>query len=878
MIENSENIVVEINQRTKIDEGSANIETWSPLKDGKIFRSYLESKDKISDKDKKKLEDDTVYLLGRCINPKKIKETNLDSTGVGFGQVQSGKTTSMESVFHLAADNNFRVLILLTGYVGPLVEQNTSRLDNILNDRKFEVMLNVGQKKINNLTNLDILKANLKDWLDDEIDEKEKQTIVILSMKNPSRIRNITKLFQDACDGNNSKYSKIPVLIIDDESDHHSLNTKAAKNDPENKNESELYEIQKEDTLEIIAKKTNLTADELCEINPEMDLVNNFKDYIGEKINKVLLGTATHLAITNLRKLFKFHSFIGYSATPNETFLISTFNNLNPSFGRVLESGESYTGLEYFFSSRSKIDRFVKPIEIDISNYEDEKKRPDSFKDAYIYFLTCVASAMCLEKHNRVPRENMSMIIHPSQKRDIHQIYINWIKGLQDEIAIAINDKNSDEFKELELKIKDNLDEINKYSEKKILYQNEKFWNYFKSAKCLGRTPERFNAQDGSIPRINYQSYANILVGGSGLDRGLTVEGLTVTFLSRALGNRQEATLTQRARFLGYQGVNSAFLRIYMTQENQNFFEDVYEMNESNMRQLRLIFESGQNLKDWQPIFFGEGRGKYKVARPSLLSDKILVSRNKPYPKSIRCGYAHLLDEKKTEINKTIYNILTTHEEFLKITKKLKDVNDFSNTHPWIKNQNISVLDELSLHDAMELFLNKFKYEPRDLENFGSALLLIKHFMNPIKNKNENEEQYENRVEERKKIKCPIFIFRKGDNSTRKPYSSEDNSGSYDEILQGRVTSAQGESEKFKEKSHLDKTLFPGDRRIHWDFMKGISNDEQALVHPSIQIHDLTITEKLNGEGKKIENIPFISLFVPIAFFSEHVASVNRRQ
>jgi hypothetical protein len=49
-------------------------------------------------------------------------------------------------------------------------------------------------------------------------------------------------------------------------------------------------------------------------------------------------------------------------------------------------------------------------------------------------------------------------------------------------------------------------------------------------------------------------------------------------------------------------------------------------------------------------------------------------------------------------------------------------------------------------------------------------------------------------------------------------------------------------------------------------------------VHPSIQIHDLTITEKLNGEGKKIENIPFISLFVPIAFFSEHVASVNRRQ
>ena len=56
---------------------------------------------------------------------------------------------------------------------------------------------------------------------------------------------------------------------------------------------------------------------ELFEINPGIDLKNKLEDYIGEKINLTFIGTATHFAIRNLRKLFQFHSFLGYTATPN---------------------------------------------------------------------------------------------------------------------------------------------------------------------------------------------------------------------------------------------------------------------------------------------------------------------------------------------------------------------------------------------------------------------------------------------------------------------------------------------------------------------------------------------------------------------------------
>ena len=870
------NIVVEIDEQIKYQNKQDLIETWTPLRDGNLFKEYLKLKDEISDKDKKNLEEDTIYLLGRCIDPNKPKVVNLDSTGVGFGQIQSGKTTSMEAVFHLAADNNFKILILLTGYVGPLVDQNTGRLKGVLEDRTFEVLRNVGELKINTPTNFDILNGNLKDWLDDEFDKKDTNTLVILSMKNPSRIRNITKLFNDVCAGNIEKFNKIPVLIIDDESDHHSLNTKASKNDPENKNESELYEIQQSDSIESIAENANLTVDELCEINPELQ-IEPFENCIGKKINLQLLGTATHIAITNLRKLFKFHSYLGYSATPNETLLISTFNNLRPSFGRVLEPGEKYTGLEYFFSKQTKIDRFVREVEDNISEYEEERRRPESFQDAYIYFLTCVAGAMYLGKDAGRLKQNMSMIIHPSQKRNIHEIYLNWIKGLQDELNIAISDRKSDQFKDLEKKVKENIGYINNYLEKKIPDPDDKFWKNFRSSKCLYRTPVLFNAQYGRIPEVDYKRYANILVGGAGLDRGLTVKGLTVTYLSRSIGTRQEATITQRGRFFGYQGNNSEFLRIYMTNENLNFFEAEYEMNELNMKHLRLVTDSEQNLKNWQPTFFGEGRGKYKIARPGLLSDSYLISRSEPYKISIRSGYSHLLSEPDLDINKKIYGILTTDSNILKNTKKLSEITDISNQHPWTKNQNISVIQNLTLNEAMK-FLTQLKFDPRDYDRIVPVLTLFRNFLDPIPNKNDDDKSHKKLLEDRKQILCPIFIFNHGKENFRKPYSNKELK-KIDEISEGRVTSASGESPKFKDNFHKDKTLFPGDRRVHWDFLKGISNDEQALNNPSIQIHELTITSGLNGTGKEIATkVPYISFFMPRTIFKPSTISVNKRK
>jgi hypothetical protein len=328
--------------------------TWTPLRNGEIFQNYLEKKNKISLIDKKNLIEDSVELLGKCLNPKNISALELNSTGLCFGQIQSGKTTSMEAVFALAADNNYKILILLTGSVGPLVDQNTERIGNVLIDRKFRILRNV-EDEWDPSHHYEILKNHLFDWNNPEVSERDKKTLVILSMKNAKRIRDLHKLFFHACDGNISKYSNIPTLIVDDECDNHSLNAKAKKNDPDLKDERKLYEIKLGDTLESICEMANLDLDELLEINPGLnsDLKNNIQSLIGQKVNIENEVTATFLAITNLRKIFKFHSFLGYTATPNANLLINTFNNLSPSFGKIISPGENYTGLDYFFENQT---------------------------------------------------------------------------------------------------------------------------------------------------------------------------------------------------------------------------------------------------------------------------------------------------------------------------------------------------------------------------------------------------------------------------------------------------------------------------------------------------------------------------------------------
>jgi hypothetical protein len=92
-----------------------------------------------------------------------------------------------------------------------------------------------------------------------------------------------------------------------------------------------------------------------------------------------------------------------------------------------------------------------------------------------------------------------------------------------------------------------------------------------------------------------------ILIGGQKLDRGFTVEGLTVTYMPRGKGTGNADTLQQRARFFGYKAGYKGLCRVFLTKEVKEVFEEYVEHEISIRKELSAF--RGRPLSDWKRDF-----------------------------------------------------------------------------------------------------------------------------------------------------------------------------------------------------------------------------------------------------------------------------------
>ena len=853
---------------------------WNPVSNGHIFEKYLNSKKKITDDDKKDLKENSLDILSKCINPSQPSDVKLNSTGLCFGQIQSGKTTSMESVFTLAADNNFRILILLSGSVGPLVKQNTDRLSAVLKGRKYRVMRN-HDDFWNKDKNCEDLVQELKNWENPHItSENRKKTIVILSMKNPSRIRKINELFLGACNGDISRFNKVPTIIVDDECDHHSLNSQTYKNDPDVKDEHELYTVQPKDTIETVAEKFDLDVDTLLEINPDIRNAEAFKKFIDKKINKEYLNTATHLAITNLRKCFNFHTFLGYTATPNASLVIPTINHLSPSFTEIINPGKQYTGLEFFFSKQSKLDKFTRDIENNIREIEDiDEECPPTLDQAYFHFLVSVACSIEMGKaDDEENQHNMTMMIHPSQLNKDQNQYKRWIEGRRELYTAQLEDTGSENYEDLIKKVKEKIDEIKKDSSNPDKIPN--FSDSLKGAlfEALGVIPIEFNRyQKTRIPEIAYDTdYANILIGGFGLDRGYTVEGLTVTYMSRDIGGGQEDTLLQRARFFGYNRSNEDFIKIYMVHNVMYFFETEYKNNNNLMNLLKSHRDKNKNLKDMKRVWLGKGRGKFKITRNTIRNDLNLNSIKECPKQSIRIRFAQSSDIKIRENNaKICEKFINKNDNFF---LKLKNYNKINSRFSWVKDSKIKLNDKLTLKEVYENLINPFEQNIRD-NRFNIVENLINYYLNPTEEPDESAENYQRRLDAASKLLCPVILFNDYD-ANRFRSTSLNGENNKDKNLSGSVVTETGPGRSENNKTDPSRTdIFPGDVHLHYEFLQGETLEKKPKNIPTLQIHRYDITrDKKSKDPIFAKDVYYLSFFLPELCFQEIVVGTPRNE
>src|SRR4029078_10953188 len=120
-----------------------------------------------------------------------------------------------------------------------------------------------------------------------------------------------------------------------------------------------------------------------------------------------------------------------------------------------------------------------------------------------------------------------------------------------------------------------------------------------------GTIVQEVNARGGATPQVNWrQGYAFVLVGGQAMDRGFTVEGLTVTYMPRDMGVGNADTIQQRARFFGYKRPYLVFCRVFLEQSVRTAFEWYVAHDRDIRRRLLVHRDSGRPLSAWRRAFF----------------------------------------------------------------------------------------------------------------------------------------------------------------------------------------------------------------------------------------------------------------------------------
>lgn len=483
------------------------------------------------------LDEDTENILDECGNPK--TDVGWRVQGLVMGDVQSGKTASYCGLINKAADVGYKIIILLTGMTEELRGQTQERMDagfvgmesnTILAGERGKKAIGTGRFRSavpNVLTSIefDFLTKN-KDSLRGIPLENIHEPVLLVMKKNKSPLQNLIS-FLDTQMKRGHQELDLPLLLVDDEADNASVNAK--------------------------------------------------KDEDPATINRL---------IREILNRFVKSAYVAYTATPfanvfinpDETTPLGT--DLFPkNFIYCLNTPDNYIGVASIFSEfgshRYQLQDLDDAAEIFPYKHKKDWKvqmLPRSLQEAVETFLLSCAIRDLREE----PRKHRSMLVNVSRFVDVQgklaTVLKNYLDGLTDEIKqyLAVDDvwykhpplKTLHETWHKHYEAQESWDRI-----RKVLYES------IASVKVL-----TINQKSEEADRLNYRLYQKskkgrrvIAVGGQTLSRGLTLEGLCISYFYR--NSKAYDTLLQMGRWFGYRPGYDDLCRVWMDPDVQQWFE-----------------------------------------------------------------------------------------------------------------------------------------------------------------------------------------------------------------------------------------------------------------------------------------------------------------
>lgn len=475
-----------------------------------------------------------VEILGHGVDPRGGPRTE---TGLVVGYVQSGKTLSFTTVIGLARDNGFPLVIVVAGTKRPLLKQSTERLAKDLDIRR-ESGAQVWRLVTNpRARDQQMFAQVIGDWGDEDLDDEERPTLLVTVLKQRNHLQNLAGVLEQL------NLADIPALIIDDEADQASLNTKVRQNDE----------------------------------------------------------STTYRRLLRLRRALPLHTYLQYTATPQAPLLINIMSALSPSFVHVLKAGAGYVGGREFFAEGSPYVSEIPPGDIFGDDAVPDDPPTSLLAAMRVFFVGLAATLAIREEGDR----RRSMLIHPSRLTAVHRAVCQWVTSAVSDWRRLMEAQEPDpDRRELVADLRTAYDELAGTAHGLPPF-NEVMR---KMRRALRRTQIiEFNARGQPQYRTPDIDWTNadgwILVGGAAVDRGVTVDLLSVTYMGRGLGVGNADAIQQRARFFGYKRAYLGLCRIYLGQEALSAFSDYVDHEEEMRAELQRISDDRESLKEWQRRF-----------------------------------------------------------------------------------------------------------------------------------------------------------------------------------------------------------------------------------------------------------------------------------
>lgn len=498
------------------------------------------------------------------------RDISYKRRGLIIGDVQSGKTGNYTGLICKGVDAGYKVVVLLTGTIEKLRQQTQQRIDEGFVGSDSDAMMKqqdkgliIGAGKYDSSIRPMVLTSTSDDFKQQNASNLNfdlrniNGAVIFVVKKNSAVLKRLNKWFK-TFNQNGEKPIENSVLVIDDESDNASVNTRA------------------DDT-----------------------------------------PTAINGQIRELLKMFTKSSYVGFTATPFANIFIDPENyhdmvaeDLFPKdYIYSLNAPSNYIGARNIFDEDGQAKHML--VEIDDDNLNQEsisfilplhhkptiqvRKLPDDLKSSVDAFVI----ANTIEDIRGMKNNHRSMLINVSRftavQEQVSDLVNEYIKEIQSacklyckmDINVALKDERIARLKETYETVFENVDI--QWS----IIQNSLY------SSCASIMVQTVNQRNGK--NLNYDDYKDglrlIAVGGMSLSRGLTLEGLVISYFYR--NSKMYDTLMQMGRWFGYRKGYDDLCRIWMSDESIEWYRHISQATDELREEIKRYEDTGLTPMDF---------------------------------------------------------------------------------------------------------------------------------------------------------------------------------------------------------------------------------------------------------------------------------------